>query len=161
MNTPIDTLVFSLDASRLMLMRFAQDLKPAEYLHRVVPKSNCAAWTIGHLVIAERRFGQRVGAEQPALPEGFDKRFARDEAAPMAADFGDVSILLPLFNAHRDATIAAVRALPPARLTEPLQQPSPMFKTLGESIAFASLHVVSHTGQLIMIRRSLGRPIIV
>jgi hypothetical protein len=166
MNSPIDTLLYSLEASRMMFNRFTEDLKPSDYLYRPTPKANCAAWLIGHLVMAERRFGQRVDCKCPPLPDGFEKRYARDETAPFAADFGDVMILRPLFNSHRDATIAAVRAFPVSRLNEPAAPagptpvPSP-FKTIGESVQFMCFHQVMHTGQITTIRRCLGRPPIV
>ena len=161
MNSPLDTLAFSLEAARMMLNRFTEDLKPEEYLHRPVPKANCAAWTIGHLIMAERRLGSRIGPAFPEIPAGFERRFAREEGAPQAAEFGDVTILRPLFNAHRDATIAAVKALPIARLLEPVQSMIPTVNTLGELIAFMPLHQVMHVGQITIIRRSLGRPPIV
>jgi hypothetical protein len=166
MNTPIDTLLYSLEASRLIFNRFTEDLKPSDYLYRPTPKANCVAWLIGHLVMAERRFGQRVDCKCPSLPDGFDKRFARGDTAPFAEDFGDVSILRPLFNSHRDATIAAVRVFPPSRLNEPITSTTPTpvptpFNTIGESILFTCFHQVMHTGQITVIRRCLGRPPIV
>ena len=115
MLSPTDVLVHSLSSSQKLLNRYCEDLTPAEYLHRPCGGSNCVAWLIGHLVISERSALGRVGmTDLPPLPEGFEKRFARDAEAPKAEAFGDVSILLPLFNQHRYAEAWWLIALCPA-----------------------------------------------
>lgn len=159
MPTAHDVIVASLNASRTLLNRLCEDLTPADYLHRPCSAANCAAWTIGHLVLTERMALGRVGVKDlPPLPEGFEKRFSREPQAPRASDFGDVSILLPLFNQHRDRLIEAVKSLPAEVLDRPLDKPHPMFSKLYETVNFMGVHVSMHAGQISTIRRSLGRP---
>ena len=161
--TATDIIVHSLTASQAMLMRFTEDLKPDEYLHRTAPGANCAAWLLGHLALSDRSvLSKRLNVgDLPTLPEGFEKTFSRDEGCPQANQFGDVSILRNIFNQHRDRLIAEVKRLSPGRLAEPLEKPHPMFKNVGEVINFMALHSTMHAGQITMIRRSLGRPPIV
>src|SRR4051812_9019456 len=109
MPTPNDVIIHSLETALMVLGRFVDDLTPQEMLHRITPKANCAAWTIGHLVLSERRGLTTFGLEPPALPDGFDKRFSRDEGCPQASEFGDVTILMPMFRLHRLALINAVK----------------------------------------------------
>lgn len=154
-----DSIAFSLSTSQYMLDAYLKDLKPEEWLHRICATGNCAAWLMGHLILTERRALQRLGAsELPALPEGFDKRFARDESAQQATSFGDVTILTGLFERHRARLIEAVKALPAEQLDTPLDTPSPRFRTLGEMLLFMAIHTTTHAGQISAIRRSLGRP---
>ena len=152
-------IAFSLSSSQQVIDFFLADLKPEEYLHRPAPKANCAAWIVGHLTLAERRWLRELGAgDLPSLPEGFEKRFARDEQAPAACEFGDVSILRPLFNSHRQRLVDSVKMMDQAKLDQPLAKPHPRFSTLGELLQFASIHTAMHAGQISTIRRSLGRP---
>src|SRR5438045_9763103 len=74
-------LTHSLTASKRMLMRYTEDLKPAEYLHRPTPQANCVAWLLGHLALSDRRLLRNVCnvSDLPPLPDGFEKRFSRDE----------------------------------------------------------------------------------
>ena len=154
-----DSIVYLLTTSKGMLLSFTKDFSPADWLHRPCPKANCAAWLIGHLTLTERRALQRVGlTDLPALPPGFETRFARDETAPHASEFADASLLPRLFEHHRDLLIDAVSKLPPQAFDQLLENPSPRFKTLGEMLNFMALHVIMHTGQISTIRRSLGRP---
>ena len=160
MQTINDAIAHSLTNSSMLLNRYTADLTPQEYLHRPAAKANCVAWTIGHLVLSDRRTLERlgVGGDLPALPDGFEKRFSRDEGCPQAGDFGDVSGLLQLFNQHRQRLIDAVQRATPGQLNKPLEKPHPMFSTPGELALFMSAHTAMHAGQITIIRRSLGRP---
>jgi len=158
MPTPNDVIIHSLETALMVLGRFVDDLTPLEMLHRITPKANCAAWTIGHLVLSERRGLTTFGIEPPALPDGFDKRFSRDEGCPQASEFGDVAILMPMFRAHRLALINAVKRANSQQLDQPLDKPHPVFTTAGQLANFLAFHSIMHAGQISQIRRHLGRP---
>jgi hypothetical protein len=160
MPTANDLIAYTLAATQQMLTNFCQDLTPQEYLHRPCTGGNAAAWLVGHLILTERHLLTRAGVtDLPPLPDGFEKRFSREPEAPKASDFGDVSILLPLFTQHRQLLIDAVRKLPSEILDKPLDKPHPRFKTTGELLSFlGGPHVAMHAGQITIIRRSLGRP---
>ena len=160
--TPNDAIAHSLMMSGAMMHRYVDDLSPQELLHRPTPKANCAAWLIGHLILTERHALGLLGVtDLPALPDGFEKRFSRDEGCPQANEFGDTSALMGLFDQHRNRTMEAVRRAPAELLDKPLDKPHPMFQTVGQFANFAALHAIMHAGQITIIRRSLGRPPVV
>lgn len=159
-----DAIVHSLVTSQRLLNRFCEDLKPDEYLHRPCSGGNATAWILGHIILTDRSVLKRAGvSDLPPLPDGFEQRFARDEAAAKASDFGDVTILLPLFHRHRDLLIEAVQEMSPAALEKPLDKPHPLYGSrTWEAIHFASgVHTATHVGQITIIRRSMGKPPIV
>ena len=159
METINDAIAQGLTQSGMLLNRYTADLTPQEYLHRPTAKANCVAWTIGHLILSDRGVLKRLGqTDLPALPDGFEKRFSRDEGCPQADAFGDVTALLPLFNQHRQQLIEAVKRATPQQLNAPLEKPHPMFGNVGEMALFMSAHAAMHAGQFTIIRRSLGRP---
>jgi hypothetical protein len=161
MLTPSNVLIHGLTVSRDFVLRFCGDLTPAEFLHRPTPKSNCAAWLVGHLTLSDRRVTANVlgdAAVPLPLPDGFEKRFSRDEGSPEADAFGDVSGLLPLFAAGRDRMIERVGTMTPAELEKPLDPPHPRFKMPWDAANFMVIHTTMHAGQITIIRRSLGRP---
>lgn len=158
MNTPSEALAATLENAARVVLFFTEDFKTDDWLHRPCPKANCAAWTMGHLILSARGMMTRAGVtDLPTLPEGFEKRFARDDTAPHAADYGDTSILRPLFQQFHERFAAAVRALPASKLAEELPVNHPMFKSIGGMVAFAPVHIATHAGQISTIRRSLGR----
>ena len=159
MPTATDIIVKGLTSSQMMVHRYADDLKGDEFLHRPTAKANCAAWTIGHLVLSDRSCLTRFGVtDLPPLPDGFEKRFSRDEGCPQAGEFGDLSVLLPLFDQHRARLIDAVKRATPEQLDRPVEKPHPMFANAAELAQFMTIHTMMHAGQLTTIRRSLGRP---
>ena len=159
MSTANDVVVHSLDTSMLVLGRFCDDLRPEEMLHRITPAANCAAWTIGHLIVTERGALKAFGVAPPPLPDdGFEKRFSRDAGCPQASEFGDVTILMPLLRAHRGALTDAVKRATPEQLDRPLDKPHPVFRTAGQLANFIAFHSIMHAGQISQIRRHLGRP---
>jgi hypothetical protein len=163
MPTANDILVSSLTTSQKLLNRYTADFTEKEWLHRPCAGGNTAAWIVGHLVHTERIALGKLGLrpeQLPAIPEGFEKRFARDAEAPKASEFGDVSILIPLFNQHRQMMIDTVKNLPAAAFDQPLEKPhAVMGSTIGELMNFlGGTHVSMHAGQITIIRRSLGRP---
>jgi len=160
MQTPNEAIAHNLTNSKMMVHRFTDDLKADEFLHRPTPKANCAAWLVGHLALADRRMLVLLGQESklPKLPDGFEKRFSRDEGCPQASEFGDASALLPIFDQHRDQLIETVKNAKPEQLNKALEKTMPMFKTVGEAVNFMSLHSAMHAGQITIIRRSMGKP---
>ena len=161
MPTGNEAIAYALTTSHALFKRFMEDMTPQDYLHRPTPKANCAAWIVGHLTLSERSVLKRLGAPLPELPEGFERRFSREEGCPQAAEFGDVTQLMPLFDEHRRRLIEAVKSATPEQLDKPMDRPHPMFKTMGEVVTFMALHGAMHSGQISTIRRTLGRPPIV
>jgi hypothetical protein len=158
-----DAIVNSLSTSQKLLNRYCGDLTPQDYLHRPCATGNTAAWILGHLILSERGALGRLGVtDLPALPEGFETRFGRDEAAARAAEFGDVSILLPLFNRHREMLIEAAKRAGADVLEKPIDKPNPVYGShVWEVVNFMGIHVTMHAGQITIIRRSMGKPPIV
>ena len=162
MPTANDNLVYSLSSSQRLLHRYIDDLSPQEFLHRPAPKANCTAWLIGHLTLSDRRALMFAGEKDlPPLPDGYEKRFSRDEGSPQAGEFGDISILMPLFDRHHNQLIEAMKRAPAELLDRPLEKSLPFAKTVAEFVSFMSLHGAMHAGQITIIRRSLGRPPVV
>lgn len=141
--------------------RFTADLTPQQLLHRPCEGGNCTAWIVGHTALTLRGVIEKLGQTPPALPEGFEQRFSRQNDAPQQSDFGDTSIILPLFQQHIEALIAAVEQADDAALAAPTPKPHPMFASLGQLVSFMAAHSNMHAGQITVIRRSMGLPPIV
>ncbi len=159
MQSANEAIAQALDGSLKLLQFFVHDFQPNEFLHRAVPKGNCAAWILGHLTITDRSILTRLGVtDLPDLPEDFEKRFGMDEASASAGDFGDVSIIMPELVKHREMLIAKVKSMSADEFAKPLEKPRPLFKNIGDMLLFIASHMSMHAGQITIIRRSLGRP---
>ena len=160
--TPNEAIAYALRASKALVHRFVDDLKPAEFEHQPLPGANCAAWVLGHLTLTDRRSLAWLGAtDLPALPDGFEQQFTitRTKAGEQRG-LGDPKELVRLFDEHRQRLIAAVRAADPSKFSDPppFQMPMFAFADKGEGMLFMGLHTAMHIGQLSVIRRMLGYP---
>jgi len=154
-----DLLAHGLKSSGKMVEAFCADLTWREMLYRPCPEANCVAWTLGHLIDTDQKVSKRLGATSlPELPENFAVMFSRENDAPKAEDFGDTSILLPLFTASRQRFISTMLILGEDALNTKLEKPTPRYSTIGEMISFMIAHTAMHAGQISLIRRCLGRP---
>ncbi len=157
---PKDAIAYSLRISKALFHRYLDGLKPQEFEHRPCPGGNSAAWIVGHLIRTDRRTLGWLGVtDLPAVPDGFEERFAPTRSAASGpGGYGDPKELMALFDAHRDRLIAAVQAADDAKLREPPSVQSPLFADKGEGALFMGLHTAMHLGQITIIRRSLGYP---
>lgn len=155
-----EAIVYSLKASRILLHRYVDDLKPEEFEHQPAAGMNCISWILGHLILTDRRmFLWLGGTEVSPLKEGFEDLFktTRTKAAQQTG-YGNPQELIRLFDEHRERLIEMVRSADVAKFSEPPSFQTPMFANKAEASLFMGLHTAMHMGQVSMIRRSLGYP---
>jgi uncharacterized damage-inducible protein DinB len=153
----------SLKFTQMVINGSLGDLSDADLLIRPVEGANHIAWQIGHLVVAEQRLaGQLPGVKLPELPPGFAEKHANKPAAQGAANgFSTKAQFLELFNKTREATLAAVTKLTDADLDKPATTPAPGIDTLGRVLNLIAVHSIMHGGQFSVVRRKLGKPVVV
>lgn len=162
--TTQDAILYGLRTSGDLLAQFVSDLDANQLQHRVVPNANAAAWILGHLILSDRQAAKMLGADEdllPALPDGFEKTYARNEAATQLVEYPDATSLPDLFAGHRKVLLKQVEAAEAETLSRSLPEPMPVASTVEELLLFFPIHLSTHLGQISTIRRSLGmKPII-
>jgi hypothetical protein len=155
-----EAMAFALTKSQFMIHRMIDDLKPHEFEHQPFPGVNCIAWVVGHLTLTDRRQLTWLGVpDLPPVPDGFEERFkVTRTTAVEQKGFGDPKELVALFDAHRRKLIDCLPTVDPAKFFEPPSFQTPMFADRGEGTLFMGLHTAMHSGQISLIRRSLGYP---
>ncbi|HEX8521269.1 MAG TPA: DinB family protein [Tepidisphaeraceae bacterium] len=153
----------SLERSLGVLQMTLGDFSDADMFVRPAPGANHAMWQLGHLVNSETRLVTMVkpGA-MPELPAGFAERFSAETTKvddPKA--FPTKAEVLELLAKARAASVQWARGIKP----EELDQPTPeriqrLAPTVGALAAVLPSHVAMHVGQMQVIRRKLGKPIL-
>lgn len=161
--TPIELIAEKCAANLEMLKMSVADFSEADMLVRPCPNANHAAWQIGHLVNSEATMinGCQPGTVPPLPPE-FAEKLAGTTAKiddPMA--FATKGELLELLGKARAATVKWVRSLS----AEDLSKPSPKqmrdyAPTVGHVVLLLSEHLAMHLGQMQVVRRKLGKPVL-
>ncbi len=155
-----DYLAASLQGSLNMLKMHLGDLTDADLLVRPVPGANHANWQIGHLIEAETHMMTKLGAKMPELPAAFADRYKKETSkVDDASKFATKADLLAQFEKTRSASIAFAKTLTPAQLAAASPFPE-FFPTVADFVGLGANHIAMHIGQIQVLRRKLGKPIL-
>jgi uncharacterized damage-inducible protein DinB len=153
-----DKILYFLEISMGMVQNTIADLTPEELLMRPVPNANHPLWQLGHLLSTELEFIKMCDPtlELP-VPEEFIKRFSKDQKE----DFPSKETLVTYLTDTRMKMIEVVKGLTDADLDKPTQGPMAGFMpTLGHMLILQLAHASMHLGQIQVVRRKLGKPIL-
>ena len=145
-----------------MLKMILEDFSDADMLVRPLPNANHTAWQIGHLICSEHGMTTAAGAKMPALPEGFEAIFAKGTSkVDDPAAFPKKNELLAIYEQQRKGSIAWVKGMS----AKDLDAPSPegmraYFPTVAALAMLVAGHLTMHVGQIQVIRRKLGKPVL-
>jgi hypothetical protein len=146
-----------------ILSQYVSDLSDADLLVRPVAGANHIAWQLGHLIASECRLLAAIpGGVSPELPSGFAERHSKDvAAAEPPKGFLTKAEYLALFRKVREQTFAKLDKLPDADLDKPNTGPMAQFcPTLGLLFLLTANHQMMHAGQFAVVRRKLGKPVL-
>jgi hypothetical protein len=149
-----------IESGHRIVRSYVDDLTDAELLVRSVPGANHAAWQLGHMIGGVHRMLVGIGCASPGLPAGFAEAHQRETAAvDDPAKFASKAEYLALMDQMKAASLAAVDGVADADL----DKPSPEFMqayapTVGVVLMLLGSHWLMHAGQLVPIRRKLGKP---
>ena len=160
--TTIELLADSLQRNLEMLKSTLADFSDADMLVRPVPAANHAAWQVGHLASSEARLLGAIKNTAPALPAGWEAKFTKETASKDDPSFfPKKQELLDQLAGARQATIQWVRTLKESDFGQPGPERMRQFvPTIGHIATMMPAHLAMHMGQLQVIRRKLGKPIL-
>ncbi len=144
-----------------MLQGHLADLNDADMLQRPAPSANHAAWQVGHLISSTGNILNMItpGAISP-LPENLAKIYGKD-GCKMESGFESKQQQLERFAKVMDGAVAWLGKLTDADKAKPTPQAMQGFaKTVGELAVMLPVHIAMHVGQIQVLRRKLGKPIL-
>jgi DinB superfamily len=139
------------------------DFSDADMLVRPLANANHTAWQVGHVICSETRMIEAVKPGfMPKLPAGFADKFTKATATSNdPAAFPSKAELLGAYQQQRDATIAWAQSLSSADLDVATPEPMRSFiPTIASLVMLIPSHLTMHVGQIQVIRRKLGKPIL-
>jgi hypothetical protein len=155
-------LAAALEQNLGMLKMSLSDFSDADLLVRPLPSANHTAWQLGHLICSECRMNMAAGAKMPALPPGFEAKFTKETAkVDDPAAFPKKSDLLAIYDQQRKGTITWVKGLSEKDLDAPAPERMRAFvPTVAALTMLGPSHLAMHLGQMQVIRRKLGKPVL-
>lgn len=158
-----DAIKGAMDFSTMVFKGYLSDLEDAEIMKRPGKDCNHLAWQAGHLIASEVSLLESIcpgkGAE---LPEGFADAHSKEcVGSDDASKFHSTGEYLALMDQVREATVSALDGMTDEQLDEPAPEHFQAFcPTVGHMFILIGTHPMMHAGQLVPIRRELGKPIL-
>ncbi|MEW4526600.1 MAG: DinB family protein [Maioricimonas sp. JB045] len=149
--------------SSMVVKAYISDLDDADLMRRPGEGCNHLAWQLGHLISSECQLLEMVAPGKSApLPDGFAEAHSKDACGnDDPAAFLKKAEYVDLFDTVRAATLSALDALSEEDLGKPGPEAFRSFcPTVGELFALIASHPMMHAGQFAVVRRQLGKPIV-
>ncbi len=150
--------LFTLAESREMTVGLLADIPADKLLHQPFEGTNHALWIMGHLAVTDDWLAGLYDDADRKLPEAYGSLFAMgSEPVNDPAAYPAPAEVRQHFDAAHTRMLNAVEAASDAKLAEPL--PDDIKDFAPDKLAMAlslAWHEGLHTGQLTVIRKSLG-----
>lgn len=163
MNTK-EAIRSTMDMSLFVLNTYISDLDDADLMRRPGPGCNHLAWQLGHLISSESQLVDSVcPGKGGKLPDGFTAAHSKEmTGVDDPAKFLTKAEYQQLFDKVRAATVAALEELPDAQLDAPGPEMfRKNFPRVGDLFNLIGTHPLMHAGQFVVVRRQLGKPILI
>ena len=152
-----------LSTSHFVMTTYLSDMSDDDIVVCPVEGAHHAAWQLGHLILNERRTVEAIRAGGGVeLPQGFEE--AHGKEVPLSSREGalKVSEYLALMKAQRAKTKEILKSLSDTEL----HQPAPEFmrgyaKSVASAFITIASHEMMHSGQIAVIRRKLGKRVVI
>ena len=158
--TAKDVFRMTIETAHSVTAGYLADLSDADLLLRPVPGMNHIAWQLGHMISSEHGMMTALGHAMPELPHGFEAAHKKDMAASDdPKKFWTKEEYLSLWREVHDGTLAAIKTTPDANLEKPGPEKMRAYApTIGAVFNLIGTHEFMHSGQLVAVRRKLGKP---
>lgn len=162
-RTRIDAAVARMKQVRAMLKSFLADLEPDEWFWMPHEGVTNIVWQVGHIAAAQyglcmvRTRGEQV-TDQLLIPKELRERYGRAStpSADPAANV-DPREVLRVLDAIGEHAYSELALLDDELLDVPLNDPHPLFATALGAVEFSASHELMHIGQVVLLRRLMGR----
>ncbi|MGI9474065.1 MAG: DinB family protein [Rubripirellula sp.] len=158
-----DALGSSANLSEMVLKSYVGDLEDGDLMRRPGEGCNHLAWQLGHLISSEVMLLESVAPGKGIeLPEGFADAHSKEAAEnDDPAQFHDKATYIELFDRVRSASKTALNECSDAELDQPAPENFRSFcPTVGDMFSLIASHPMMHAGQFVIVRRQLGKPIV-
>lgn len=159
-----DTLRDTLNLSMLVLKSYVGDLTDAELLQRPGPGCNHIAWQLGHVINSACGLMNAIRpGSAPELPAGFAEQHGKEATgSDDPSRFLSKQKYLDLFDTVNGAFLKLLDEFPETDFGRPSPEAlRKRFPTMGSLFVLIASHPMMHAGQVVPVRRALGKPVLI
>lgn len=159
-----DIIKYSFTMSNMVVDSYLADLTNEEWMKRPHAECNHVNWQVGHIISSNNFIlTAAVPDSLPALPDGMSDQYAKEKAtSDDASQFMSKDELLAVLAKQREAIMSCLESIP----DEDLDKPTPesiqrLAPNVGGAFEMLCLHWMMHAGQWVVVRRELGKPVVI
>jgi hypothetical protein len=163
MNTK-DAIRATAGISDMVVKTYLSDLADADLMRRPGKGCNHLAWQLGHLISSEVQLLAMVAPGKGIeLPAGFADAHAKAQCEnDDPAAFANRQTYLELYDKVRAASLAALDTFSDADFDKPgPERMRSLCPTVGHMFTLIATHPLMHAGQFVVVRRQLGKPVLI
>lgn len=159
-----DAIKNTIQTADMVCGSYLGDLSNEEAMKRPHAGCNHVNWQVGHLIASDHAMLTGIVPDSlPALPEGFAEKYSKETAASDdAAAFVPFEELMTLAKANRASILQTIDGFPEDQLDSEGPESFRAFApTVGSLFNMLGSHWMMHAGQWVILRRELGRDIVI
>lgn len=155
----------------LVAQAYLADLSDSDLQQKPHSSCNCINWQVGHLILCEHTHMGRIDPSfMPKLPEKFELIYVKPSSGTIESDsinsqlastdqLLDKKTLMDCFHQQRRATLELLDL----QTDETLDTPTgvPYANTRAALFHLQGAHWLMHSGQWVIVRRQLGKPVVI
>ena len=145
-----------------VVSEYLKDLSDSDLLIRMAPGANHIAWQLGHLISSEIALLKYLpGVAGMELPAGFAEAHTTDKSTSDTG-FRTKAEYVDLFHKVRAHSLTQLDSYPEANLDNKTEgRLAPFAPTHGAMWTLIANHPMMHAGQFVVVRRKLGKPVVI
>jgi uncharacterized damage-inducible protein DinB len=148
----------------VVVHHYLEDLSDADLLIRPAAGCNHIAWQLGHVIVSNAFLLNLVSpGKAPSLPANFAERHSKESnQSDDPAAFDSKAQYLELIDAIQASLKTALADMTETQLDEPAPERfRARFPTVGHMLLLVANHLLMHAGQFAVVRRKLGKPVVI
>lgn len=156
-----DAIKSGIDSSEFVVNTYLEDLSDSDLLKRPHPQCNHINWQVGHLIVSEHEMlNQLVPGGMPPLPKNLAKQYSKENSgSDNPSDFATKAELMASHRLQRDATLKSLSEVNDGDWDK--ETGISYAPTLSILYTMIGAHWLMHCGQWVIVRRQLGKPVVI
>ena len=160
----VETIKNTIQTADMVCNAYLDDLTDADLMKRPHPKCNHLNWQVGHLIASDNMMANGCfPGTLPALPEGFEEKYSKETTGnDDASAFHTKAELMEIFKKQRELVVSKLDQLSESDLDKPAPESMQAYApNVGAALNMLGSHWLMHAGQWVIVRRELGREIVI
>jgi uncharacterized damage-inducible protein DinB len=158
-----DAFLATLNMTDHCMLTYLKDINEHELFIRPAKGCNHLAWQLGHLIQSEQAILNQIRPNSGIeLPAGFKEMHSKENVSiDDPGKFCTREVYVDLYKKSRKNAKTVLSQMTDEEFDKPSPQGWDKFPTIGAMMNLIVSHPMMHVGQFVVVRRQLGKPVVI